>query len=210
MNRRSFLGTLSGLGVLATFGRRASAAPVASNRGTLSHSEWWAQEYRKALGNRSGMTNAAIASSPPEVPWDHWTISGMTRTANGETRIHSRKLVVPVRTLDIPRLLRCIAERETRNQDQVIGRSGERSRYQIKRTTWFQHESAPFAYCRGERAYCVALNHVNWLRTKLNDTDSVWMLAYAWNDGLGFRHKARVVEYAAAVENLYYDSTFAG
>lgn len=120
---------------------------------------------------------------------------------------------------DLSRLLRCIAEVETGNDDTKIGRNGERSKYQISEAVWAQHiPDKRFKFedwCLGYDATSVARSHIHWLSKCSGISQQIWPLAYMWHRGLAeFEH---VVDnqltlfspYADRVTNLFYDETFA-
>ena len=136
--------------------------------------------------------------------------------------------VIPERpALDVPKLLRCIAEIETGNDDRKIGRRGERSRYQLKLSTWVDrwtehHDSHRWStrviphyrtQCHGWYAQACAEMQVAWLRRQLS-TDSPYWLYFAWNAGinrtkLAIRDSRVLWMYhgpASRLQNLYYDA----
>lgn len=138
--------------------------------------------------------------------------------------------VIPARpALDVPKLLRCIAEIETGNDDRKIGRRGERSRYQLKMTTWLdrwfdynqQHYEGKswrmtphfHSQCHGWYAQACAEMQVDFLRRQLS-TDSPYWLYFAWNAGinrtkLAIRDSRVLWMYhgpASRLQNLYYDA----
>lgn len=193
ITRRGFLRGVVGAGLATVFGRKALAeAPKQVFHDPV---------IVTPIGGRVSLADSVTILEPAEF------VSLNVTTYQGD--FGQVRLDIPVRSLDVPRLLRCIAEKETRNRDHVVGASGERSRYQIKRSVWHRYEAAPFAWCRGERAYCVALQHVNYLRSHLNGTDSAYLVAMAWNGGPGGSSR-RARDYATCVENLYNDPSFVG
>ena len=119
----------------------------------------------------------------------------------------------------LSRLARCIAEVETRNNDDVIGKLNERSRYQISRIVWNQHfPGRPFIECYGINAEECALRHLTWLARHFwnHSRKSVFWIAFAWNAGLE-RTKLEMrlpdisyphYHFAERVENLYNDRNF--
>lgn len=132
------------------------------------------------------------------------------------------------KSVDLSRLLRCIAEVETGNNDSKIGRNGERSRYQIKKNVWYQHcpyiytnndagQAGHETYCKGKLATQVAMDHLIWLNSNIpHDLFSErlfrqYPLAACWNGGLSVwrgRLPTSVANYATRVTNLYDDKTF--
>lgn len=119
--------------------------------------------------------------------------------------------------VDLSRLLRCIAEVESGNNDAKVGRHGERSRYQIKARVWYDYTVHNFNECHGQRAISIAWEHLHWLNNHLpHDLFSErefrqYPLAVAWNGGLATwqsRLSTRVANYATRVTNLYDDPTF--
>ena len=115
-------------------------------------------------------------------------------------------------SLDLSLLLQCIAEVESGNRDDLVGPCGARSKYQITERLWYQYSPLNFAFfCKGDRAYFIAREHMDWLYEHLNQPSAFW-LAYAWHGGLtaatnDFQsakvHKLRH-DYATRVTNLYY------
>lgn len=88
------------------------------------------------------------------------------------------------KSLDLSRLLRCIAEVETGNHDNLVGTCGSRSRYQISSVVWYQHSQLNFnKYCSADYADAVAREHMEWLY-KHHPNKSVFHLALAWRFGL--------------------------
>lgn len=120
-------------------------------------------------------------------------------------------------SLDLSRLLACIAEVETGNNDDLVGPNEERSKYQITRSVWYQHMSKTdhyFYHCRGILARTCAIRHILWLLDNLSGYKSVFCIALAWKSGLSaFKdglESAADCDYAQRVSNLYFDSTFHG
>jgi hypothetical protein len=116
--------------------------------------------------------------------------------------------------IDIQTLLMAIAMVESGSRDYVVGRNGERSRYQIMERTWKQHSSIPFKdHARSpSRSYKVAESHIAWLRARMpeNKMAKVKEVALAWKVGLT-NWKQGVwfpndEDYAKRVANLYTDS----
>jgi hypothetical protein len=128
---------------------------------------------------------------------------------------------------DLSRLLKCIAQVETGNDDTKVGPKGERSRYQITEDVWWDRLSEPgnkwWRYrfrteCSGHIAEQVAMRHLVWLRNNLIDfpkpiTQPFW-LAFAWHAGLertllelrGASVTPELYDYARRVTNLYLDA----
>lgn len=126
--------------------------------------------------------------------------------------------------LDLPLLLRCIAQVETGGDDTAVGPKGELSQYQIKPDTWYQH--APtlnfFLACNGIRATTIAQKHLLWLDahiprlTALETECREYVLAWAWKEGrdgwvkhdrLPWKTRVAANNYATRVSNLYYELT---
>lgn len=104
------------------------------------------------------------------------------------------------------RFLQHIAEVETNNNQWKIGRHGERSVYQFKRSTWSQYVNLPFYYASQDRrlATTVAYMHLDWLRENLGPEASWYNLALAWHYGLdGMRGRSND-DYANRVVNLLF------
>lgn len=135
---------------------------------------------------------------------------------------------------DLSRLLRCLAEVETGNDDTKVGRGGERSRYQISEEVWNQHMSRMvtgfgtlllvnsfWLNCNGKQAEICAYRHILWLDRhlpRITPTERLFRqfpLAWSWKGGLSswharldFSHKIDLNNYAVRVTNLYDDPTF--
>jgi len=114
------------------------------------------------------------------------------------------------KSLDLSRLLACIALVETGGDDTKIGKSGERSKYQISETVWHEYQpSYEHKYCYGLRAYRVAISHITWLHSHIGP--SVFALALGWHVGLENWRAARFQlpqrYYGERVRNLYNDPT---
>lgn len=116
--------------------------------------------------------------------------------------------------------LRPLSMLETGNNDYAVGTAGERSRWQIRKTTWRKYTKVPFEYARNANiAAVVASAHVQYLRDKLTTAyggrePSPAQLYCAWNMGLtGFRRRQYLVsrcptavqERAERYANLYAD-----
>lgn len=113
-------------------------------------------------------------------------------------------------SIDLSRLLACIALVETGGDDRKVGKSGERSKYQIGETVWRQYEpSYDHKYCYGLRAYRVGLSHISWLHSHIGP--SVFALALGWHVGLDNWRAARFQlperYYGERVRNLYNEPT---
>lgn len=120
----------------------------------------------------------------------------------------------PVSTsLDLSRLLACIALVETGGDDTRIGKSGERSKYQIGEKVWDQHmRETCFCFerdCHTTLATLVAWRHSQWLHTHIGP--NVFALALGWHVGLENWRTARFQlpqrYYGERVRNLYNDTT---
>ena len=116
--------------------------------------------------------------------------------------------------------LRPLSMLETGNNDYAVGTAGERSRWQIRKTTWRKYTKMSFDRAiNPEIAAVVASAHVQYLRDKLTTAyggrePSPAQLYCAWNMGLtGFRRRqylvsrcpAAVQERAERYANLYAD-----
>jgi hypothetical protein len=112
--------------------------------------------------------------------------------------------------INFDRLVECIAQVEDAHTT-FVGKSGERSRFQITKAVWEQHSQMPFYVASLttpyalEEQYRVALAHVNYLYCAM-ENPSPWRIAAAWNGGLkGLQYgpffAAR--QYADHVRNLY-------
>lgn len=129
-------------------------------------------------------------------------------------------------SVGLSRLLRCIAEVETGNDDFKIGLNGERSRYQITPAVWNQRNGflTPSKlsvehfemYCRGSEATTWASIHLRWLDAHLPPCTRPFWLAFAWHAGLertklelrGASVSPGLYAYARKVTNLYEDVKF--
>lgn len=93
---------------------------------------------------------------------------------------------------NISTLLRCISEIESGNDDNAIGKQGERSRYQILQSTWYQYTSLDFHnYCyHYETASSVARIHLSKIILKFhNDANrkpTPAELYVIWNAGYSY------------------------
>lgn len=118
----------------------------------------------------------------------------------------TRTLSVKSPSVDLSRLLACIAEVETGNDDTKIGPCGSRSRYQIHRNTWYGYTDRNFEqHCWGSTALEIAKLHLLWLNTNLA-RPTPYRLASAWHSGLSTTYPTS--GYALRVHNLYHDSAF--
>lgn len=127
------------------------------------------------------------------------------------TRLFSRKTIASTAksqsaSVDLLRFLECVSSVETGNDDSKVGKSGERSKYQISLIVWRQHTTQPFYLCKGTLATAIAIRHVVWLKRNLLIKTPHW-LAYAWNAGLASAAAPHVntnaYNFAQRVENLY-------
>lgn len=123
-------------------------------------------------------------------------------------------------SLDLTRLLRCIAEVETGNRPNVRGPNGEVGRHQLNRLVWKQHTKIPFASWSGDEDFtdAIAWRHIRWLERNLKPHfDMPYTLAYCWRGGLASWNRARRTghqnrlysDYAQRVSNLFHDESFA-
>lgn len=136
--------------------------------------------------------------------------------------VHSSKLLArenlgtKSRSKVLLRLAKCIAEVETGQNDDAVGKAGERSKYQISRIVWEQHfPGRAFIECYGINADECAIKHLSWLKQNLPRNNHFWVV-YAWNAGLTNTRIAMSkaityppsYEFAEHVENLYNDRNF--
>ncbi len=100
--------------------------------------------------------------------------------------------------------------RESKNQDWMTGRFGERGSYQFRHSTWRLHTRASFelAYNR-EVANSVAHRHYQWLVKRLKECGvpaTPYNMACAWNAGAGNVARGNLSraarEYGECVNNL--------
>ena len=115
-------------------------------------------------------------------------------------------------SIDLARLLSCLAQVETGDNPRAVGRHGESSRYQISRVVWYQYyPDRSFFDCHGILAEECAWRHINWLLKHIHTRSPYW-LAYAWRAGLKTANGPITFpthdRYANRVENLYYNVTF--
>jgi len=92
------------------------------------------------------------------------------------------------------------------------GRLGEQGPYQFRREVWTHYTRAPFTEARTPFADQVALEHYQWLVTRLESnglTPTPWRIAAAWNGGVEAVISGRVPrasrDYASRVVNLIQD-----
>jgi len=130
-----------------------------------------------------------------------------SKSASQKTNITKSQLKV------LSRLARCIAEVETGNNDDLMGKVGERSKYQISESVWRQHYgNRAFIECYGINADECAIKHLTWLSQNKLPSPAIFWLAYAWNAGLTRANEPEVsfsaYPFAKCVENLYNDRNF--
>ena len=115
----------------------------------------------------------------------------------------------------LDRLLVAIAQVESGDRPNLIGKNGERSRWQITREVWKEETGLPFDRAKFDAyAYPVARAHLIALKWRLNESHvpiTVKNLALAWNGGataaiLGKMANAKARDYAERVERLYLSS----
>jgi len=92
------------------------------------------------------------------------------------------------------------------------GRLGEQGPYQFRHEVWTRYTSAPFADARTPYADQVALQHYQWIVTRLRSnglSPSPWRIAAAWNGGveavISGRVRRATRDYASRVVNLIED-----
>lgn len=108
------------------------------------------------------------------------------------------------------RMLRAIAEVESRGNPRRVGRLGERGLYQFRRDTWRQHTREHFTRAHHPGvATAVARRHYHWIRRQLQANGrqaTPYEVALAWNAGvtnvISGRAPARAHGYAQRVVNL--------
>jgi len=108
--------------------------------------------------------------------------------------------------IDEGRMLQAIALVETADNDNAIGAAGERSRYQIAKITWRQHEpNLPHSWCKGTLADAVALRHLQWIRRNLppEQRNDVAIVTACWNLGLTGYRQHGVNGYGQRVAAVY-------
>lgn len=117
-----------------------------------------------------------------------------------------------VSSVDLSRLLDCIAQVESGRDDAKVGRSGERSKYQIKECVWRQHLQHELYWlprfeteCYGSVAERVAKKHIKWLHSLIGPRP--YAIVLAWN--VGYKNWQRSnfnqhnTTFANRVMNLY-------
>lgn len=101
-------------------------------------------------------------------------------------------------------LMGAIAEVETGNNDQLIGASGERSKYQISEAAWIETtELQPFALCYGKSAEDAAYTILAKIVARIDSQDPA-EIASAWNQGVSGHRSRGINDYAIRVSNLYH------
>jgi hypothetical protein len=162
-------------------------------------------------GLSTALANLSVANSVPKAlnsPAQKDSLNG-GKDASSDTTSKS---------VDLSRLLFCIALVETGNRDDLIGPGGERSRYQITERVWrdvLRSSWEPFENCKGIMADSVARAHLLWLDSSLPGTSPLeethrdYVLAGCWHGGLESfvrgRWNTKIVNYAGRVSNLYND-----
>lgn len=116
--------------------------------------------------------------------------------------LNSQKSPVTSLFSDRSRLLHCIAEVETGNNDALTGPKGELSKYQITRAVWYEYNpDLNFVLaCNGLRAEWTARRHLSHLQDAYGDSPS--LLAQHWKQRHGPPTK-ETREYTQRVMNLY-------
>jgi len=110
---------------------------------------------------------------------------------------------------DADKFLHAIALVETNNRMDLVGASGERSRYQFMRATWEQYSRIPFERASVDVAEAerVAHAHLTWVQKTLGDKATPYNVALVWNAGLGNFRRNKLLPrhhgYAERVSNLY-------
>jgi hypothetical protein len=116
---------------------------------------------------------------------------------------------LPSASLDTSALLRAISEVESNGNDSAVGLRGERSKFQIMESTWYDYSNLNFrTNCRGLVALLVAEKHLEFLKRSLG-SNPYW-LAIGWNSGVNSAryfqdasHTSLSHKYAQRVVNLY-------
>lgn len=110
-------------------------------------------------------------------------------------------------------LLAAIAIVESNNNDNAVGKAGERSRYQIMEYTWYKHSTMQFETfaCHDPIAKLVAENELRDIVMSLHrarvDID-ILSISACWNAGVtGYLKHHRGGEYARKVK-LQYDKLY--
>jgi hypothetical protein len=110
--------------------------------------------------------------------------------------------------MKINTLLLAISLVETGGRDSLIGKAGERGRYQISARTWRQHSSGKHAGAHNPTlARQVATKHIEWIVKSLpmDKRQNPFHVALAWNAGLHHTLpiQSSAMDYANRVEATY-------
>lgn len=114
----------------------------------------------------------------------------------------------PLLHINVPILLKAIADCESESNDLAIGRRGERGRYQIRYATWEMYSHQPhkvFAHVEPvARVVAIKyLTHLGFILLDHNIHPTAQNLAQMWNAGTligGFNN------FSERVNNLYLDA----
>ena len=115
--------------------------------------------------------------------------------------------MVPRNELDFEALLWAIGEKESGNQDNLVG-----GRYQFKEATWKQFSRMPYSYAKDPRySIPAARDYLQWISRELfkwGFKENAYFMALAWNAGMDSLRKCITTyqekDYAQKVENLYW------
>jgi hypothetical protein len=110
--------------------------------------------------------------------------------------------------MKINTLLLAISLVETGGQDSLIGKAGERGRYQITARTWRQHSKAPHKLASDPViSKWVARRHLEWISGHLPPLQrrDPFFIALAWNAGLKRKRppSPACLDYCHRVVNTY-------
>lgn len=101
------------------------------------------------------------------------------------------KLYAENQIIDDNILLQSIAQVESSNQHHIIGRAGEKTKYQFREGTWRQYSSTPFLFIDSKHyeleSEVVAYKHLAKIKKFLSVRNqySVKNVAFIWNAGFG-------------------------
>lgn len=101
------------------------------------------------------------------------------------------KLHAENQVIDDNILLQSIAQVESNNQHHIIGRAGEKTKYQFREGTWRQYSSTPFLFIDSKHyeleSEVIAYKHLAKIKKFLSARNqySVRNIAYIWNAGFG-------------------------
>lgn len=110
--------------------------------------------------------------------------------------------------------LRAISGIESGDNDNCIGKAGERGRYQLTRAAWKKASNDPFDYAFDRASsYAAAYNHLTTLEVKFRkrfnrwpspqETYAMWRLGYAGLSRRNLKVPASIKDSCIRYENLY-------